>query len=120
MQNPSMENEHGDALLTWQPSGLPWFVALEPAMGGDQERSKAGTIITQPTLTVTGPWRADITTSSRLIDADGRALYVVAVNSPDRRKRELVLQCSSVEPTSTMPYAEWMQPDWMQSSGWCQ
>jgi head-tail adaptor len=48
---------------------------------------------------VTGPYRPDITTASRLIDQDGHALFVVAVDDHRRRHVELIVGCSEVAPT---------------------
>jgi hypothetical protein len=76
-----------------------WFVEVAPAAVADQERTKATGILTQLSVMVTGPYRPDITTASRLIDQDGRALFVVAVDDYRRRHTELVVGCSEVAPT---------------------
>jgi len=111
VQNPQAVVIDGDTYETWSSSPLPWYVALEPTTTTDQERVKVGTTITQPTTTVTGPWRADLSTASRLIDEDGHVLHVLSADSPDRRKLELVLQCSQVGPATgellTATFSHW-------------
>lgn|SRR5262245_51611707 len=125
VENPTLtRTSDGDQIAAWTPAALPWYVAFDPSIGVDQERAKAGTVVTQPGTTVTGPWRADITTGSRLIDQAGNVLYVISAESPDRRQRELVLQCSSIGPVAgvvpPVPAASWVQEtDWIQA-GWYQ
>lgn len=127
--NPTTSSVEGDVVQTWAESALPWYVALDPTVGVDQERTKGGTTITQPSVTVTGPWRPDITTASRLVDHDGRILHVVSADSPDRRRIEIVCQCSEVGPSTGGPEPQppivstWLQPGWTQvgtAGGWAQ
>jgi head-tail adaptor len=85
----------------WIPGTPPdWYVAIDPATAGDQERAKSTGVLTQPSTTITGPYRADVTTASQLIDtADGTVLYVVGVEDHRGRHLELIVQCSTVAPT---------------------
>jgi head-tail adaptor len=120
VQNPARPGPsvEGDAIARGWTNAAPayWHVALEPA-AGDQERVKAGTVLTQPTVLVTGPFRRDITTATRLIDQDGRVLHVLGVERPGRRPIDLVVSCSEIagEGVGWRQHTEWIQPGWAQA-----
>jgi head-tail adaptor len=102
VQNPSPPRiVDGDAVADpWITATPPdWYVFVTPAVTADQERAKATGVLTQLSSMLTGPYRPDVTTASRLISPDGRALSVVAVEDYGERRRELVVGVSEVAPT---------------------
>jgi|SRR5215471_1952181 len=101
VQNPAPAQAiDGDVVMTPWTDAVPpdWYVAMDVLTGIDQERAKRDGVLTQPSVTVTGPYRSDVTTASRLVDG-ARVLYVVGVDDPGRRRFELVVQCSEVAAT---------------------
>lgn len=94
-----------DVPPTYVPATPPdWFVRQLPGTGGTDERAiAAGTVLTQSTLVVSGPYRPDVTTATRLVDDDGQVFAIVGVESPDGVKRELVARCSATPPPEVRP-----------------
>jgi head-tail adaptor len=94
---PSATGGDVDLTAPWIASPIPWYVGIEPVVAADQEIAKSeGTILTQASLIVSGAYRADVTTASRLVDPRGAVFHVVSVESPGRRNFELVCRCSEV------------------------
>src|SRR5215467_6504482 len=89
VQNPTTPPAVVDGapvLTPWVDATPPdWFVAMEPTVLSDQERIKAAGVLAQPSVTVIGPYRADVSTASQLIDDRGHVLHVLAVDDPGRR-----------------------------------
>jgi len=75
--------------------GVPpdWYVAIDAPGAVATERVQGDTVVTQPTMSVTGPYRADIKTTSRLVTSDGRYLSIASVTPTDGRPFELVCAC---------------------------
>jgi head-tail adaptor len=99
VQNPTPTPAGGDYQETFADAvPVYWFVAIDELAGGGQEQIKSleGVVLTQPSLTITGAYRADITTASRILDDQGRVLHVISVASPEARQRELVCTCSVI------------------------
>jgi len=79
--------------------GVPpsWLVRVQVSPGRNQERATHNTVAVQATATVTGPYRSDVTTKSRLLVAEtGAVLAVLSVDSPDWRNTELVCAVAEV------------------------
>jgi head-tail adaptor len=84
----------GDVRAAWADVPPAWQVAIEPAVTNEQRQ--AGTSIGSATHTVTGPYRADVTLSTRLLVEGTRAFNIVSRVDPEDRHRELILQCREV------------------------
>jgi hypothetical protein len=75
--------------------GVPpdWYVAIDAPGAVATERVQGESVVTQPAMTVTGPFRADIKTTSRLVTGDGRYLSIASVTPTEGRPFELVCAC---------------------------
>jgi SPP1 family predicted phage head-tail adaptor len=71
------------------------MVQITSASAVDLERVKAGTIVAEAARVIHGPYRPDLTTTSRLL-YDGRTLNVVSVVDLNERKVELTVLCAEV------------------------
>lgn len=71
--------------------------AIEPATGRDQERVIGGAALGAVTHVVTIPYRAGVTTQTRVLFGT-RTLFVRGVANPEERNIELVLLCEEVQP----------------------
>jgi SPP1 family predicted phage head-tail adaptor len=84
---------------TWtDASPATWKVEVTPAPARDLERLTGGTTISTSTHLVTGPYRADVTTKTRLLLTATRILQVDVRRDPDERHVELVLTCTELAP----------------------
>jgi hypothetical protein len=82
----TLEGDAG-ALTSFSPSSLYVGVrAIGP--GSSEELGNA--------YEVDAPFHSQITTETRLVLADGRALYVKGIRNIDERSRALVLYCEEV------------------------
>lgn len=96
-QNPSTPIPDGDGNYTQSWTDLPPAAdsRIEPATAQSLERVAAGTVISTATHVVTVPYRAGISTQTRIL-VDGRTLNITSVQDPDDRHVELVLVCEEV------------------------
>ncbi len=85
----------GDVRAAWADVPPAWQVAIEPTVQ-TTEQGQAGTSIGSATHTVTGPYRADVTLTTRLLIEGTRAFNIVSRVDPEDRHRELILQCREV------------------------
>lgn len=96
VQNATEAVVDGEPTSTWTDADPPsWQVAIEPASARALERITAGTVLSQATYIVVGPYRTDITTQSRLI-YNGRILNVIGLANPEESNRELIAVCAEV------------------------
>lgn len=72
-----------------------WFVAIEPATARSLERIAAGTVLTQATHVVSGPYRSDIKANDRIL-FNGRPFSVLGVATPEERRIETIALCNEV------------------------
>jgi len=93
VQGPRVMDGDGHWSSTWSVSAVPWFVAIEPATLREQERRQGSTLTADNSCIVTGPYRADVTTTARLETQDGAILEILSLASPERRNLELVAIC---------------------------
>jgi head-tail adaptor len=85
----------GDVSEAWADLMPVWHVAIEPATE-DPERQTAGTSIGSASHVVTGPYRADVTLTTRLLVEGTRAFNIVSRIDREERHRELILRCREV------------------------
>lgn len=98
LQNPgpSIPDGDGGSAQTWTDLVPPaWQAQIAPATARDLERVTAGTVLTTATHVVTGPYRPDVTTATRVL-FNGRQFSVVGVSNPEERNVELVLVCVEI------------------------
>lgn len=96
--NPGAAVPDGDGGYTQAYSpGTPaqWFVAIQPATAADLERTAAGTVLSQASHIITGAYRSDVSTASRL-EYGARTFYVRGVANPDEANIDTVLICEEV------------------------
>lgn len=95
--NPGARTPDGQGGYVIAPavSPVPWAVAIDPTTA-DGEHVQAGATTATVTHTVTGPWRADVTSRTAL-SFNGRTLNVIAVRNPEERGVTLICQCVEVE-----------------------
>lgn len=93
---PAVPDPRGGYTQTWTDL-VPrrWQVAIETASVQKLERLAAGSVIASAEHIVTGPYRADITTTMRLIH-NGRTLNVLGVFNPEERNIDTVLACAEI------------------------
>lgn len=96
-QNPGAESDDGAGGYTQSWTDLPPAASarVEPATAQSLERVAAGTVISTATHVVTVPYRAGISTKTRIL-MDGRTLNITSVHDPEDRHVELVLVCEEV------------------------
>jgi SPP1 family predicted phage head-tail adaptor len=83
---------------TYAPLVPPtWWVEIKPATARDLERIGSGTVLSTATHLVTGRYRSDVTTQTRLTFHE-RVFSVTGRMNPGERNRELVLVCVEVVP----------------------
>ncbi len=85
----------GDVADAWTDLAPLWQVAIVPAIQ-TTEQGMAGTSMGSATHSVTGPYRADVTLTTRLLVEGTRAFNIVSRSDPEDRHRELVLLCREV------------------------
>jgi SPP1 family predicted phage head-tail adaptor len=98
LQNPGTPVRDGDGSFTqtWTDvAGGAAFAHVAPASARSLERITAGTVLATATHVVTLPYRAGISTKTRVM-VDGRQLNVTSVQDPDDRHVELILVCEEV------------------------
>jgi len=93
---PPVPDGDGGWVQTWTDSEIPWYVAIAPAMGSPQERTTGNTVEGMTTSILTGKYRPDVSTASRLTTMDGATFEVLSVASPGRRGIELTVVCNEV------------------------
>jgi len=71
-----------------------WDVSINPATARDLERAASGTIITTATHVITGRYRPDVTTESRVV-FEGRIFHITGVRNLEERNR--TLECTAAE-----------------------
>lgn len=93
-QNPGPPVPNGDGGYTQSWTDLPPAAdaRIAPATQSALERLTAGTVITNATHVVTVPYRAGISTQTRIL-VDGRVLNITSVQDPEERHVELLLVC---------------------------
>lgn len=96
-QNPGPAVPDGDGGFTESWTDLPPAAdaKVAPASQSALERVAAGTILTTATHVVTVPYRAGVSTKTRIL-LDGRRLNITSVQDPDERHVELILVCEEV------------------------
>lgn len=98
VRNPQGEpvaDGDGGSTQEYDDAESPWHVAIEPATVRTLERVAVGTVSAQASHVVTGPYRSDVTTESRLAFG-ARTLYVVGVINVDERNIETIALCSEL------------------------
>ena len=102
VQQPGAPIPDGDGGYTegWVDAApSTWQVAIAPATARELETAAAAsgqaTTLTAASHLVTGSYRGDITTQSRLLFGT-RLFQVSSVRNPDERNRELVLACTEL------------------------
>ena len=98
VQNPGTAAANADGAYTQtytDAAPADWQVAIRPATARELERLVAGTVLAQASHVVTGPYRADVTTQTRLLFGS-RTLNVIGVSNPDERNRETIAICTEV------------------------
>jgi head-tail adaptor len=61
-----------------------WPIAVVPATVRDIERVAAGTVITSATHVITGRWRPDVSTATRIL-FEGRVFHITGIQNVDER-----------------------------------
>jgi head-tail adaptor len=106
LSGPSAPVSDGEGGWTIAPVVLTpptWTCRIQPATVSDLERMTAGTALTRASFVISGPYRADITTETR-IRFNSRTFYVNGVINVDERNVETVAFCEEqVSPTGTQP-----------------
>jgi head-tail adaptor len=93
---PPVPSSDGGYTQTWLAATPPiWQAAIATATATALERLSAGTTITAATHIITGPYRADLTTLSRLV-LGTRVFQIDGVSDADQRCVELVAFCREV------------------------
>lgn len=94
-QNPGVAVPNGDGGFTNTWTDLPPAAdaKIAPASQQSLERVAAGTVVSSASHIVTVPYRAGISTQTRLL-VDGRYLSIVSIQDPDERHVELILICT--------------------------
>lgn len=97
LQNPGPAVPDGDGYTqSWTDLTPPALsVKIAPATQRDLERVIAGTVMSQATHIVTGPFHPQVTTKTRIIFS-GRTFNVVGVADPEEGGVEMVLVCVEV------------------------
>jgi SPP1 family predicted phage head-tail adaptor len=98
LQNPGPAVADADGGFTQTFSDLSprsWQVEIKPATARDLERVTAGTAMASATHIVTGPYRADVTTKTRIL-FNGRLFFVVGVSNPKERGIETIALCNEI------------------------
>lgn len=100
LQNPgpALQDSDGGSTQTWTDLVPPaWTCRIAPATAAALERVAAGTVLATATQIITGPYRSDVTTQTRVL-FNGRQFSVTGVANPEERNVELVLVCVEVVP----------------------
>lgn len=71
-----------------------WDVSITPATARDLERVGAGTVITTATHIITGRYRSDVDTTTRVL-FEGRTFHLTGVRNPEERNE--TLECTADE-----------------------
>ena len=88
---PAEPDGEGGFTETWADLEPPtWAVSIRPATVRDLERETAGTVITSATHVITGRYRPDVTTATRMIFR-GRTFEITGVVDVDERAIEMHL-----------------------------
>lgn len=96
-QNPGAAVANGDGGFTqsWTDLPPPADAEVAPASARSLERVAAGTVLSTATHVVTAPYRAGVSTKTRIL-VDGRVLNITSVLDPEERHVELILVCAEV------------------------
>ena len=92
-QGPGAPVPDGDGgwLTTWANlTPATWHVSIRPATARDLERTPQGTTISTASHIVTGDYRADVTTQTRML-FDGRTFSINGVSNLEERNITMVL-----------------------------
>jgi head-tail adaptor len=93
---PAVPDGDGGYTHTWADANpRTWHVSIEPATTRDLERVAAGTVIATASHLVTGPYRPDLTTQTRLLFG-ARVFNVTGIANPSEKNEELILVCVEV------------------------
>lgn len=97
LQNPGpLVIVDGEQVVTWMDATpRTWQVAIEPATARDLERVTAGTVLAMASHVVTGPYRADVTTQTRILFGI-RVLNVLGVSNPEEKNVETIATATEV------------------------
>jgi SPP1 family predicted phage head-tail adaptor len=98
LQNPGpgIPNDDGGSVPSWiDLVPLKWTVKVAPATAADLERVTAGTVLATATHIVTGPYRPDVTTQTR-VSFNGRQFSVTGVSDPEERHVETIAVCVEI------------------------
>jgi len=92
---PPVPDGRGGYTQTWTDVPPSADVAIMQATVNALERIAAGTVLSTATHIVTAPYRAGISTKTRIL-VDGRVLNVTSVQDVEERHVTLVLVCAEV------------------------
>lgn len=98
-QNPGPLVSNGDAgwqVGSWIDIGPPADYSMEPATASSLERISASTLVANATHVLRGPYRAGVSTLSRVLLDDGRTLAITSWVDPEERHVELILVCTEI------------------------
>jgi head-tail adaptor len=71
-----------------------WYMSIAPATVRDLERVASGTVITTATHIITGRYRADVSTGTRVL-FDNRIFHLTGIRNID--ERNITLECTADE-----------------------
>ena len=97
VQNPTGVVPDGEGGFTEGWTDLDpakWDVSITPATARDLERVGAGTVITTATHLITGQYRSDVSTQTRVL-FEGAIYHITGARDPD--KRHETLECTADE-----------------------
>jgi SPP1 family predicted phage head-tail adaptor len=93
---PAVPNDDGGFSQSWIDLAPPALsVSIEPATAADLERLAAGTVVSQATHIVRGPYHPQVTTKTRIL-FNGRVFSVKGASDPEERHVEGVWLCTEV------------------------
>jgi hypothetical protein len=73
------------------------YVRIEPAVGADAERVAAGTVLSNTSYLISGPYHPQVTTETQLT-YNGRTFMVKGIANLEERNVEMVLICDEQIP----------------------
>jgi len=79
-------------VTAWADIGTAIYCEVKPATQRDLERATAGTVLSEATFIITGPYVELVNTKSRAL-FDGRIFSVVGKATPNEQKIEMILPC---------------------------
>jgi head-tail adaptor len=113
---PVPDGDGGYTMGTWPLDPPDWYVSIRPAGSRELERLTSGTAQTRASHVVTGPYRADVTTGTR-ISFNGRTLYVNGVMNPEERNIDTVALCDEHVTSPPLEGTDPGKPDAFQQNG---